>query len=110
MDTRVESVYCFIARFLFRGRSSWTDALWPALLRSASLRSTGRLFFLQVCECLVGQFLERFHLIAREQVERLPSFVVQLYALAWHVSVDMLTMPFCAARPNARVSWRRGEA
>jgi hypothetical protein len=73
------------ARLLFRRLSSWTVALWPALLRSASFKSTGRSVLpKQVGERLVGQFLKRFHLIARKQVKRLPSLVVQLDTLAGH--------------------------
>jgi hypothetical protein len=37
----------------------------------------------QVSECLVGKLLEVLHLVARQQIERVPRLVVKLDPLAW---------------------------
>src|SRR2546423_11480058 len=38
--------------------------------------------FQEVREGFVGQFVERFHLVAREKIERGPGFGIELYAFA----------------------------
>jgi hypothetical protein len=37
----------------------------------------------QVSECLVGKLLEVLHPVARQQIERVPSLIVELDPLAW---------------------------
>jgi hypothetical protein len=55
---------------------------WPAVL------------FQQVSECFVGEFLEILHTITRQQIERVPSLIVELNTLDGHRG-------FLAVRANA---------
>ena len=50
------------------------------------LRQVGRpaMFAQEIAKRFVGQFLKILHLVARQQVERLPRFRVELHALARH--------------------------
>jgi hypothetical protein len=40
----------------------------------------------QVAECLIGKLLKRFHGLAREQIERVPSFLIEPHKLAPNLS------------------------
>jgi len=82
-----------------RKRNEWQLALFPGLAglelvhRRRHARAPTQRFLQvrwptvlsqQVAEGLVGKLLKIFHLVAREQVESLPRFVVELDALPFH--------------------------
>lgn len=47
------------------------------------------MLFQNIGERFIGQFLKRHHAIARQQIERRPTLVVQLHALAGHLYVTL---------------------
>jgi hypothetical protein len=74
------------ARFLFARPQVMDSGTVARALAERILEANRSIVLLQeLGEGFVGQLLECFHLIAREQVEPLPSFVIKLYALARHV-------------------------
>src|SRR3978361_1996440 len=52
----------------------------------------------EIAERLVGQLLECFHLIPREQVHCLPRLLIELHALAGHISGRLVILG--ASRPR----------
>src|ERR1700734_111952 len=51
-------------------------------------------FFQDIGEGFIGQFLKRHHAVARQQIERRPALLVQLHALAGHCGVSLALFLF----------------